>query len=154
MSPEKPRRYWLSDQGLSSKPDSTAVEALMSTSATVGRLLACCARAASGHAIAALPTSVRNSRRLIAAEAQDKALCLAQSSTPEKSRVASGGDPLGPAPMSLGVIRDRVKPAAGPAMSALAPFATKNGTLPKRQARPARATACAHGKKVLAYEAE
>ena len=32
-------------------------------------------------------------------------------------------------------------------MSALAPFATKNGTLPKRQECPARAFACAHGKK-------
>ena len=57
-------------------------------------------------------------------------------------------------------------------MSALAPFATKNGVLPKRregpteltssndhlvsanQERPARAIACAHGKKVLAYKAE
>jgi hypothetical protein len=39
-------------------------------------------------------------------------------------------------------------------MSAVAPFATKNGALPKRQERPARAIACAHGKKVLAYEAE
>jgi hypothetical protein len=39
-------------------------------------------------------------------------------------------------------------------MSAVAPFATKNGALSKRQERPAQAIACAHGKKVLAYEAK
>jgi hypothetical protein len=58
------------------------------------------------------------------------------------------------ADVAVGSIRDRVEPAAGRAMSAVAPFATKNGALPKRQERPARAIACAHGKKVLAYEAE
>src|SRR5262249_13740897 len=39
----------------------------MRTSATVGRSLACCARAASGNATATLPRSIRNLRRLIAA---------------------------------------------------------------------------------------
>jgi hypothetical protein len=36
-----------------------------------------------------------------------------------------------PAPPPQWVIRDRVEPAAGSAMSALAPFATKNRALPK-----------------------
>ena len=43
--------------------------------------------------------------------------------------------------MSALGIRDRVEPAAARAMSALAPFATKNGALPKRQEGPTNSRA-------------
>ena len=44
-----------------------STEGLKNMYATVGRLLACCARAASGRPTTAPPRSIRNLRRLIAA---------------------------------------------------------------------------------------
>src|SRR5262249_24691027 len=87
--------------------------------ATRGALSACCARAAIGQPIAALPRRLMNSRRLIASpEARDKASCGINVAHWKSCR---GGKPMS----ALG---HKQTYAAQHGMSALAPKATSNAT--------------------------